>query len=108
MKTFLEYFKGNKILNPKFQNGKDPFIDTSERKHANIKPKQYKHKLNIVDRIVNGNANNIVVKNNRLQNILDEYSIDFAEDSKTLGNSKVMIKMYIDDKNNRCGLLTRK
>jgi len=108
MKTFLEYFKGNKILNPRFVNGKDPFIDSSERKHANVAPKQYKHKLSVVDRIVSGKSNNIVVKNNNLQRVLDAYSLEFNPGVKTLGNSKVSIKMYIDDNNIRCGLLTRK
>jgi hypothetical protein len=108
MKTFFEYFKGNKMLNLNFINGKNRNIDPFERKHSNVLPKTYKHKLSVVDRITNGKSNNVLIKGNNLQKVLDAYSLDFEQGIKTLGNSKVSIKMFIDKENNKCGILTRK
>lgn len=102
---FLEYFKGNKILNPNPTNGKNPHIDPSGRKHVNFVPKTYKHKHPIIDSICTGKANNVKMAGQPLLRILSLYGTAFTPGVMVLGNSDVEAEMYEDEEGQQIGIL---
>lgn len=103
----IEYFKGDPIVNPRMDNGKDPNRVLS-RVHQNTHPKEYKHKDNIVSKIVNGKLKAIRLTGAALSNILNKYGVDFEPGTvKVLGNSKVEVTM-IEDNTGRFGILKKR
>jgi hypothetical protein len=109
MLTFLEYFKGDKILNPNVTNGKK--IDRAFDRSASggsitTQPKEYKHKDSIVD---NATATPVIVNGVRLQQLLQQYNTTFdAGQIKVLGNSDVEIEMLKDKKGRPYGRVKRR
>ncbi len=108
MITFLEYFKGDPILNPKMRNGKDIFKNPLDRKHSNVFRKEYKHKHHVVHNIATGKSNNIFMRGMPLDALLTTYNTEFTPGVKTLGNSKVEVEMYEDEEGVHCGILRRR
>jgi hypothetical protein len=114
-KQFLvEYAKKKNIFTRQLtgiksgKNGKS-FDRAHTRKHANTHKKQYNHKDPLISSIVRGKANNVMLAGKRLIKALSLYDIDFEPNSvKTLGNSGVKIKMYVDRNGNKRGILVRK
>lgn len=95
MISFLEYFKGDSIINPRMMNGKDP-NRVSSRKNVSTLKKDYKHKHPLLDSIVSGKANNVKVVGQPFLNILTKYDIEFIpNDTKVLGNSDVEVDMKL-------------
>lgn len=97
MRTFeqfflLEYFKGNPIMNPRMENGKDPNRILS-RKHANTKPKVHTNMSPEVEQVARGQANNVVFRGARLQNLLKMYGLTFKPGTKGLGRTHAVLKM---------------
>lgn len=90
------------------QNDKDIHKDPGSRKHANIIRKEYKHKHPLIDSISSGRANNVSLKGEPLNVLLQTYQTNFQPGSKTLGNSNVEVEMYEDEEGVRCGILRRK
>jgi hypothetical protein len=87
-------------------NGKD-WNNPHGRKHANTIAKTYKHKHPIVDRVVQGQANNVPVSGSVLDQILGLYDTDFDIGKKSLGNS-VEITMSTDNKGNPKAIISKK
>lgn len=102
---FLEYFKGNKILNPNPVNGKNIHKDAGSRVHVNTVPKEYKHKHPIIDSICTGRANNVQIAGQPLLQILSLYNTGFTPGVVTLGNSNVEAEMYEDEEGRQVGIL---
>ena len=96
MRTFeqfiLEYYKGDPIMNPRMTNGKDPNRVLS-RKHANTKPKVHTNMSPEVEQVARGQANNIVFRGARLQNLLTMYNITFSPGTKGLGRTHAVLLM---------------
>jgi hypothetical protein len=90
MRTFLEYFQGDPIMNPRFSNGKDP-NRVADRKHVNTVKKEYKHKSSIVSDMVNGTKSTQIVQGAKLREILNNYSLSGEVGTHGLGNSGVEI-----------------
>ena len=89
---FLEYYKGNPILNPKMVNGKDPNRAlTGQRKHITSIRKEEEYADPLVKSVALGHANEQLVPYKRLMKILSIYKIDPQTGVKTLGNSKVEV-----------------
>jgi len=107
-KYFLEYYKGDPLTRATPRNGKNPHIDVSARKHANVVKKEYKHKHPIVDAISSGRANNVSMKGMPLDALLKAYDTHFNIGTKTLGNSKVEAEMFEDEEGVRGAILRRK
>lgn len=106
MLTFLEYFKGNEILNPNFTNGKKADRAFGNRQNVNTKPKEYKHKDTVVD---NATHTPQLYKGLRLQQLLQQYNTDFTPNtSKVLGNSNVEVEMFEDEEGQPCGRVKRR
>ncbi len=89
------------------RNGKS--IMRPGRKHQNLIKKQYIHKHPVIDKIVNGNANNILVAGQNMMNILRMYDTHFEQGKvKILGNSGVAIKMQHDRHGKPMGFLVKR
>ena len=107
--SFLEYFQGNPIMNPKMRNGKDPNRIGLNKKHLNSVKQDYQHKCPHVSNLVNGGAHQIKLMGMPLHNTLDMYEVDFNPGvAKTLGNSGVEVEMYEDEEGTHCGMLKKK
>jgi hypothetical protein len=113
-KFLVEYAKKENIFTRQLtgikhgRNGKS-FDRVQDRKHGNTVNKQYNHKDPLISSIVRGKANNVQLSGNRLIRALSLYDVDFEPNKiKTLGNSGVKIKMYVDQAGNKRGILTRK
>ena len=107
--SFLEYFQGNPIMNPKMRNGKDPNRVGLNKKHLNSIKQDYQHKCPHVSNLVNGGAHQIKLMGMPLHNTLDMYEVDFNSGiAKTLGNSGVEVEMYEDEEGTHCGILKLK
>jgi hypothetical protein len=89
---FLEYFKGDPIMNPRMTNGKDPNRILS-RKHANTKPKVHTNMSPEVEQVARGQANNVVFRGARLQNLLTMYNMTFSPGTKGLGRTHAVLVM---------------
>jgi hypothetical protein len=89
---FLEYFKGDPILNPRMQNGKDP-NRIHMRKHMNTKPMEYSNMHPDVENVAKGRANNVMVQGARLQNLLQMYNLTFSPGTKGLGRTHAVLIM---------------
>lgn len=87
-------------------NGKD-MTRAHLRKHKNTVAKQYKHKHPIVDRVAQGQANNVAVAGKELEQILRSYDTDFNVGTKSLGNS-VNITMSTDNRGNIKAIISKK
>jgi hypothetical protein len=108
MVTFKEYYQGDKMMTPMATTGKNPFFGM-DRKHQNIKKKEFKHICPHVNNLINGRAHQVLLMGQPLFNTLSMYSVDYAPgQSKGLGNSGVEVKMYEDEEGNQCGMLTKK
>ena len=106
---FLEYHKNNnEVTNPRIINGKNPYIDPSERKNGNIIKKEYKHKHPVVDSITSGRANNVSLKGLPLEALLKTYNTHFEQGTKVLGNSDVEAELYEDEEGIPCAILKRR
>ena len=107
-KKFFEYYQGEKLLKFKIGN-KDPNRVGLNKKHLTTQNKDYKHKNHHIDNLLKGVASQIKLMGVPLQHLLKDYEVDFTPgQTKSLGNSKVECKMYSDDEDNSCGLITRK
>ena len=85
-------------------NGKDR-NRVLNRKHSNTDPKKYQYGDNVVDKIMNGSAQNVRLSQAKLDLVLTKYGIEFKPNTvKGLGNSGVEVEMFED----RTGLLTKK
>lgn len=89
---FFEYFKGDPIMNPRMQNGKDPNRILS-RKHANTKPKVHTNMHPDVERVARGQGNNVKLRGARLQSLLQMYNITFTPGTKGLGRTHAVLIM---------------
>lgn len=87
-------------------NGKD-WNNPHGRKHVNTIAKEYKHKHPIVDRVAQGQANNVAVAGKVLEQILKLYDTDFNVGTKSLGNS-VNITMSTDNRGNIKAIISKK
>lgn len=106
MLTFLEYFKGNKILNPNFTNGKKADRAFGTRKNINTKPKEYEHKDPAVSNATNSPQ---LYKGLKLRQLLQQYNTKFAPNvTKVLGNSDVEVEMFEDEEGQPCGRVKRR
>lgn len=92
MQTFLEYFKGDPLLNPNFKNGKNP-NRVHTRKHANTQPKTYKNMHPSVEAVARGQSNNVTLMGPRLQQLLKMYNITFQPGTKGLGRTHAVLVM---------------
>lgn len=89
---FLEYYKGNPILNPKMVKGKDPNRAlTNQRKHITSVRKEEEYADPLVKSVALGHANDQLVPYKRLMKILSIYKVNPESGVKTLGNSKVEV-----------------
>ena len=109
MITFKEYYQGDKysaaLASP--NNGKS--MMRGDRKHQNLVKKKYLHKSAHVDNLLNGGASDIKLQGQPLLNTLSQYGVDFKPgETKTLGNSRVHVRMFKDVHGNQCGILTKK
>ena len=79
------------------------------RKHQNLIKKQYIHKHPVIDKIVNGRANNLLVAGQNMMNILRMYDTQYeAGKVKILGNSGVAIRMQKDRAGKPMGFLVKR
>ena len=108
MVTFLEYFKGNPIMNGRMHNGKDPYTDPSTRVHGNAVKQEFKHKHPIINSIASSRANNVSLAGIPLQTLLQAYKMSFEPGIKTIGNSNVEIEMQVDEKGTPTAILRQK
>ena len=93
----IEYFKGNPIVNPRMDNGKDP-NRVLTRVHQNTVTKKYRHKDDVVSRIINGGLKALKLSGTPLFNLLKKYDVEFSPgETKVLGNSKVEVTMVEDN-----------
>ncbi len=103
---FLEYFKGNKILNPNAGlSSKRAHIDPSARVNLNFVKKTYKHKHPVIDSICTGKADNVKMAGQPLLRILSLYGTAFTPGVMVLGNSDVEAEMYEDEEGQQVGVL---
>jgi hypothetical protein len=108
MITFLEYFKGDKYMNPMQRSGKNLYGGV-DRKHQNNVKKEYNSKCPHVNNLLNGGAAQIKLMGAPLMQTLSSYNMDYQPGTvKVLGNSGVEVKMYEDGESNQCGILTRR
>jgi len=106
---FLEYYKGDPILNPKMVNGKDPNRAlTGQRKHVTSVKKEEEYADPLVKSVALGHANEQLVPYNRLMKILSIYKIDPETGIKTLGNSKVEVVLDYGSDGKLMGKLRRR
>ena len=110
MITFKEYYQGDKynaaLASP--NNGKSMMRGDSRVKQ-NLVKKNYLHKSPHVDNLLNGGATDIKLQGQPLLNTLSQYGVDFKPgETKTLGNSRVYVKMFKDAHGTQCGILTKK
>lgn len=105
---FLEYFKGNKILNPNPTNGKNLYKDPGSRINPNYVNKEYKHKHPVVDSICTNKANNVQMAGQPLLQILSLYGTAFTPGVAVLGNSDVEVEMCEDEEGQQIGILRRR
>jgi len=89
---FLEYYKGDPILNPKFQNGKD-VNRINSRKNMNTKPLEYSHMSPDVEAVAKGRSKGKVLMGAQLQNLLKQYNITFEPGTKGLGRTHAVLVM---------------
>lgn len=78
-------------------NGKS-FDRIGQRKHTNTIRKEYKPKHDIPTGVIKGQV---------LTNLLNNYKIDFEPGEKHLGNSSSVIKMYVDNNGEQCGVVRK-
>lgn len=78
-------------------NGKS-FNRVGMRKNPNTIRKEYKPKHDIPSGIVKGQT---------LINLLNNYKIDFKPGENHLGNSSSIIKMFIDENGEKCGIVRK-
>lgn len=104
---FLEYYKGNAILNPKQRKGKDP-NRAHMRKHANTIRKEDDYADPLVKSVARGSANGVIVPYDRLMKILKIYNIAPEPGTKILGNSKVSVVISMNSDNKLVGKLERR
>ena len=96
MITFLEYFKGDKYMNPMQRSGKNLYGGV-DRKHQNNVKQNYNSKCPHVNNLLNGGT------------VQTSYNMDYQPGKvKVLGNSGVEVKMYEDGEGNQCGVLTKR
>lgn len=87
---FLEYYKGNPILNPRFTNGKD-VNRIASRKNMNTKPEVYTNMHPDVDAAAKGRVDNKQIKGIRLQQLLKMYNIEATPGTKGLGRTHAVL-----------------
>ena len=108
MITFLEYFQGDKYMNPVQRSGKNLYGGV-DRKHQNNIRQDYNSKCPHVNNLLRGGAAQIKLMGAPLMQTLATYNMDYAPDEvKVLGNSGVQVKMFEDGEGNTCGILTRR
>ena len=108
MKVFLEYYKGNPIMNPNSGlTNKDPNRANS-RKNINTVNKPVKSAHPMVDKVVNGSSNNVKISGQELKKVADIYGIDLSPGKKGLGNSKAMIEIGTGPDGQLTGIITRR
>tara|TARA_R100001244_G_scaffold50786_1_gene44422 strand:- start:766 stop:1131 length:366 start_codon:yes stop_codon:yes gene_type:complete len=106
--TFVEYYQGDKYMNVKPNNGKDINSIGPNKKHLNSVPKEYQHKSPHVNNLISGSAHQILLMGDQLGAVLNDYDMKFQDGSqKSLGNSKVQVRMYTDAEGNSCGMLNK-
>jgi len=90
---FLEYFKGDKLLNPDLTGNGKKLDRINSRKHVNTKPQEYSNMHPDVDAVAKGRKDNKVLKGARLQNLLKQYNIQFTPGTKGLGRTHAVLVM---------------
>lgn len=90
---FLEYFKGNSILNPDMTGNGKKLDRINSRKHMNTKPQEYTNMHPDVDAVAKGRKNNKFLMGARLQNLLKQYNIQFKPGTKGLGRTHAVLVM---------------
>ncbi len=108
MITFKEYYQGDKYTNAVQRVGKNLYGGV-DRKHQNNVRQEYNSKCPHINNLLNGGAHQIKLMGAPLMQTLSIYDMDYAPDqTKTLGNSGVEVKMYEDEEGNQCGMLMKR
>jgi len=79
------------------------------RKHENLKRKEYNHKCPHVRNLINGGASQIKLMGIPLMQTLQAYGMEFQPGvTNGCGNCGVEVRMYKDEEENECGILSNK
>jgi len=111
MVTFKEYYQGDNMMHAgavsAITSGKS--IMRTGRKHENLKRKEHNHKCPHVRNLINGGASQIKLMGMPLMQTLQAYGMEFQPGvTNGCGNSGVEVKMYKDEEENECGILSKK
>jgi hypothetical protein len=111
MRTFKEYYQGDNMMNAgavsATTGGKS--IMRTGRKHENLTRKEYSHKCPHVRNLINGGASQIKLMGMPLMQTLQAYGMEFQPGvTNGCGNSGVEVRMYKDEEDNECGILSKK
>lgn len=90
---FLEYYKGNSILNPDLTGNGKKLDRINSRKNPNTKPNEYTNMHPDVDAVAKGRKDNKVLMGARLQNLRKQYNITFKPGTKSLGRTHAVLVM---------------
>jgi hypothetical protein len=108
MKTFKEYYQGDKYMHAAMRTGKNLYGGT-DRKHQNNVRKDYNSKCPHVRNLIKGGAQQIKLMGQPLMGTLNVYGLDYEPGvTKGLGNSGAEVKMFEDEEGNQCGMLMKK
>ncbi len=108
MKTFKEYYQGDKYMHAAMRTGKNLYGGT-DRKHQNNVRKEYNSKCPHVRNLINGRAHQIKLMGQPLKGSVKAYGIDQGGGGgQGLCNSGAEVKMFEDEEGNQCGMLIKK